>query len=101
MRALFDRRKTMGDDKLEHVLRTVDAGKRSFLRKLITGASFAVPIVASYSAKDLAYAQVGSPTTCTNTDTITTIQPGSTITLTVTQVTTTSTFTTTTITTTT
>ena len=47
----------MGDDKIDQVLRTVDPAKRTTLKKLVIGAAFAVPIIASYSVKDLAYAR--------------------------------------------
>ena len=73
----------MSDEKLDRVLRTVDPRRRSFLKKLVLGAAFSVPIIASYSVKDLAYAQVGSPpptttktiTVTTKTSTITTSTP--------------------------
>ena len=56
----------MGNEKLDQVLRTVDPAKRGTLKKLVLGATFAVPIIASYSVKDLAYATVGScPVTST------------------------------------
>ena len=45
------------DDKLEPVLDGVDPRKRMFLKKLIAGTAFAVPVVASYAVKDLAFAQ--------------------------------------------
>jgi hypothetical protein len=54
------------DDKVDGLLRDVDPRKRGFLKKLIVGAAFAVPMVASYSVKDLAFAQ-GSLTTTTTT----------------------------------
>ena len=54
----------MADDKLDAVLGQVDPRKRAFLKKLIVGTAFAVPMVASYSVKDLAFAQ-GSLTTTT------------------------------------
>jgi hypothetical protein len=55
----------MAGDKVDDILRNVDPERRSFLRKLVIGAGFAVPIVASYSVKDLAYAQIGSPPSTT------------------------------------
>lgn len=55
----------MAEDKVDDVLRNVDPARRSFLKQLVIGAGFALPIVASYSVKDLAYAGVGSPTTTT------------------------------------
>ena len=56
----------MADDKLDPVLQAVDPRKRAFLKKLIVGTAFAVPMVASHSVKDLAYAQ--SPITITVTE---------------------------------
>lgn len=47
----------MTDDKLDPVLEGVDPRKRLFLKKLIVGTAFAVPVVASYAVKDLAFAQ--------------------------------------------
>ena len=47
----------MADDRLDPVLEPVDPRKRAFLKKLIVGTAFAVPMVASYSVRDLAYAQ--------------------------------------------
>jgi hypothetical protein len=51
----------MADDRLEPLLQAADPGKRALLRKLVLGTAFAVPMVASYSVKDLAVAQQGSP----------------------------------------
>jgi hypothetical protein len=51
----------VADERLDPVLEGVDPKKRAFLKKLIVGTAFAVPMVASYSVKDLAYAQ--SPVT--------------------------------------
>ena len=45
------------DEKVDELLRDVDPRKRAFLKKLIVGTAFAVPMVASYSVKDLAFAQ--------------------------------------------
>jgi hypothetical protein len=61
----------MGDDKLDRALRTVDPGRRALLKKLVLGAAFAVPIVLSFSVKDLAHAQTGSipKTSLTTTET--------------------------------
>ena len=53
----------MADEKLDPVLEGVDPRKRMFLKKLIVGTAFAVPVVASYSLKDLAFAQSGGGTT--------------------------------------
>lgn len=64
----------MADEKLDNVLRTVDPAKRDFLRRMVVGTAFAVPVIASYSVKDLAQAAVGTPplTTTTTTTPITT-----------------------------
>ena len=59
----------MKNEKLEQLLRTVDPSKRLFLRKFLLGAAFAVPIIASYSVKDLAYAIDPCPNTATVTTT--------------------------------
>src|SRR5262245_46838235 len=80
----------MDDEKLEQVLRIVDPAKREFLKKLVIGAAFAVPIVASYPVKDLALAQPGSGpttssievTTATGTTTVTTASMMTTVTMT-------------------
>jgi len=53
----------MDDKKLEEVLRIVDPKRRDFLKKLVVGAAFTVPIVASYSVKDLGAQMIGSPVT--------------------------------------
>ena len=45
------------DDKIDGLLQGVDPRKRALLKKLIVGTAFAVPMVASYSVKDLAFAQ--------------------------------------------
>lgn len=87
----------MDNDKIEQVLRTVDPAKRTFLKKLLIGAAFAVPIIASYSVKDLAYADVGSPITTTKTATATATATTTTFTTTKTTTTSTTTVTTTTI----
>jgi hypothetical protein len=55
----------MADDRLEPLLQAADPGKRALLKKLVLGTAFAVPMVASYSVKDLAVAQPGSPLTDT------------------------------------
>jgi len=65
----------MNNQKLEQVLEKVEPEKRSTLRKLVLGASFAVPVIASFSVKELASAATGSfgtTTTTTETDFITT-----------------------------
>jgi hypothetical protein len=55
----------MENDKLQEALRVVDPAKRAFLRKMVLGAAFAVPTIASFSVKDLAQAYGGSPITKT------------------------------------
>jgi hypothetical protein len=52
-----ERRAESNDGRVEPVLDGVDPRKRLFLKKLIVGTAFAVPVVASYSVKDLAFAQ--------------------------------------------
>ena len=79
----------MENEKLERVLRTVDPARRLFLKRFLLGATFAVPIVASYSVKNVAYAGTTSGTTtvieppCTEFVTTTTF---STVTVTVTEI---------------
>jgi len=53
----------MADDKLEQALSAVDPKKRDLLKKMLVGAAFAVPTVASFSVRDLAYGQISSPIT--------------------------------------
>jgi hypothetical protein len=53
------------DEKLEHVLKTVEPGRRALLKKMVLSTAFTVPIIASFSVKDLAYAQMGSHGTTT------------------------------------
>ena len=57
----------MADHKLERVLQSIDPEKRLFIKKLVAGTAFAVPVIASYSVNELAQAAVGSPTDCTTT----------------------------------
>ena len=45
------------DDRFDPVLDGVDPRKRMFLKKPIVGTAFAVPVVAPYAVKDLAFAQ--------------------------------------------
>ena len=59
----------MSNERLDQVLRTVDPAKRAILKKLVLGTAFAIPMIASYSVKDLAYGQLG---TCPITNTLTT-----------------------------
>jgi len=51
----------MEDKKLEEVLQIVDPKRRAFLKKLVVGAAFTVPLVASYSVKELGAQMIGSP----------------------------------------
>lgn len=60
----------MNDKKLEQVLNKVDPAKRTMLRKLVLGAGFAVPVIASFSVKELAAAGTGSLGTLTITATV-------------------------------
>ena len=60
----------MNDKKLEQVLDKVDPGRRTMLRKLVLGAGFAVPVIASFSVKELAAAGTGSLGTLTVTSTV-------------------------------
>ena len=54
------------DDKLDPVLDGVDPRKRLLLKKLIMGTAFALPVIASYSVKDLAFAQSVTTTPSTS-----------------------------------
>lgn len=64
----------MNDEKIDQVLDKVDPRRRMLLKKLVLGAGFAIPVVASFSVKELAAAGVGSGgTTLTVTDFFTTI----------------------------
>lgn len=56
----------MNDEKLGRVLEAVDPNRRAVLKKLLLGAAFSVPIIASFSVRDLARAQVGSGSTTTS-----------------------------------
>ena len=58
----------MSNEGLDRVLRTMDPAKRAILKKLVLGTAFAIPMIASYSVKDLAYGQLGTcPITSTRT----------------------------------
>jgi hypothetical protein len=59
-------------DRLEQVLKTLDPSKRAMIKRLVVGVAFAVPTVASYPVKELAFAAVGSPGT-TVTSTVTSV----------------------------
>ena len=50
----------MDDEKLDQMLQTVDSGRRATLKKLVLGAAFSIPIIASFAVKDLANAQTDS-----------------------------------------
>jgi hypothetical protein len=65
----------MAGEKLHQVLQVVDPAKRDFLKKLVVGAAFAVPTMASFSVKDLAQASAGSPITTSTRPTPTTTPP--------------------------
>ena len=71
----------MESEKLERLLRTVNPARRLFLKKFVLGTTFAVPIIASYSLKDLAYAAAPCTETVLVTKTVTT---GVTVTITMT-----------------
>ena len=45
--------KEAGPDSADRALAAVDAGKRETLRKLILGAAFVIPVVASFSVDGL------------------------------------------------
>jgi hypothetical protein len=82
------------EQRIDAALQTVDPDKRGALRKIIAGAAFAVPTIASFAVSDLAVAQVGSGVTLT---TVTTTTGGvTTVVTTVTKITTVATTTTTT-----
>jgi hypothetical protein len=52
----------MNDEKLERALQSVDAERRAVIKKLVLGAAFAVPIIASFSVTDLHAGGIGSMT---------------------------------------
>lgn len=70
----------MSDEKLERVLRTVDPGRRAVLKKMVLSAAFTVPIIASFSVKDLMAAGMGSGGTTTSLLTVTTTESPTTLT---------------------
>jgi hypothetical protein len=78
----------MSDDKLDRALESVDPKKRAILKKLVLGAAFSVPIIASFSVTDLHAGGIGSGGTITVT--ATTAITMTTVTVTVTRTTTTS-----------
>ena len=52
----------MAGDRLGQIIGKLDPAKRAFVKRLVVGA-FVVPVVTSFSVKDLASASVGSPGT--------------------------------------
>src|ERR1700683_3020022 len=50
----------MNEGKFERVLEAVDPDRRAVLKKLMLAATFSVPIVLSFSVRDLAQAATGS-----------------------------------------
>jgi cytoskeletal protein RodZ len=63
----------MNDEKSERVLEAVDPDRRAVLKKLMLAATFSVPIVLSFSVRDLAQAATGSgPQTTSTASTIST-----------------------------
>jgi hypothetical protein len=65
----------MSDEKFEREFRTVDLGRRTTLKKVLLGAAFSVPIIASFSLKDVANATTTSSMKfSTETDTVTVTQ---------------------------
>jgi hypothetical protein len=62
----------MTEEKLDSALEAVDPGRRAMIKKLVLGAAFAVPIIASFSVTDLHAQAVGSLSTSTVTS-ITTV----------------------------
>lgn len=66
----------MNNEKFGRVLAKVDPSRRAIMKKLVLAATFSVPIIASFSVRDLANAQVGTrpePTSKTATTTPSTI----------------------------
>jgi hypothetical protein len=62
--------KAMSADRLDHVLGSLDPAKRALIKKMAIGVAFAVPTVASFAVKDVAFAAVGSPGTTVFTATV-------------------------------
>ena len=56
------------DTRLDQALETIDAGKRDSMRKLVVGAAFAAPVVASFAIEGMMVtpAAAGSNTTTSN-----------------------------------
>ena len=62
----------MDERKLERILDRVDRDRRAVLKKLIMGAAFSIPIIASFSVGELHADGLGSgPTTTTSMKTLT------------------------------
>ena len=57
----------MNDEKLERVLKDVEPARRAALKKLVLGAAFSIPLIASFSVGDLHAAGLGSGNTTTTT----------------------------------
>jgi hypothetical protein len=79
----------MAGDRFEQALAALDPSKRALLKRIVAGAAFAVPAIASFAVGDLASAQGTCVTTVTTildeTVTLTTTVTITTITATVTQ----------------
>ena len=86
----------MANNKFEEALTALDAEKRALLKRIVAGAAFAVPTIASFAVSDLAAGTIGSCVTLTIT-VVATSQTTTTSTQTVTGVTVTTVFTTTTV----
>jgi hypothetical protein len=52
----------MNDEKLDLALQNVDPERRAVIKKLVLGAAFAIPIIASFSVTDLHAGGIGSMT---------------------------------------
>jgi hypothetical protein len=61
----------MANDRFEQALATLDPNKRALLKRIVAGAAFVVPAIASFAVADLAYGQIGSCSTSTATSTVT------------------------------
>jgi predicted amino acid racemase len=70
----------MPDETPQGTSEGLQADKRTLIKKLAAGTAFAVPLILSYSVKDLAHGQVGSVTTQTVTGTATTVSTTTTVT---------------------
>src|SRR5262249_7750762 len=89
----------MANNKFEEALAGLDVEKRALLKRIVAGAAFAVPTIASFAVSDLAAGPIGSCLTLTVTAVATSLSTfTSTQTTTIVTITTTFTTTTTTIT---